>query len=76
MPHQMTAHLEAAVLELRREHRAWGPRCLVYELFERGVAMAMAIVGGFAPQNDMFVRFLAGGNGHHFLFVSGRRDPF
>ena len=37
MPHQMTAHVEAAVLELRREHRAWGPRRLVYELLKRGV---------------------------------------
>ena len=34
MPHQMPAHVEAAVLELRREHRAWGPRCLVYELLK------------------------------------------
>ena len=33
-PHQMPAHVEAAVLELRREHRAWGPRCLVYELLK------------------------------------------
>ena len=38
MPHQMPAHVEAAVLELRREHRAWGPRRLVYELLARGVA--------------------------------------
>ena len=26
IPHQMPAIVEAAVLELRREHRAWGPR--------------------------------------------------
>jgi len=37
MPHQMPAHVEAAVLELRREHRAWGPRRLVYELLKSGV---------------------------------------
>lgn len=37
IPHQMPAHVEAAVLELRREHRAWGPRRLVYELLKRGV---------------------------------------
>ena len=33
----MPAHVEAAVLELRREHRGWGPRRLVYELLKRGV---------------------------------------
>lgn len=37
VPHQMPAHVEAAVLELRREHRSWGPRRLVYELGRRGV---------------------------------------
>jgi transposase len=37
IPHQMPAHVEAAVLELRREHRSWGPRRLVYELLKRGV---------------------------------------
>ena len=37
IPHQMPAHVEATVLELRREHRAWGPRRLVYELLKRGV---------------------------------------
>jgi len=37
MPHQMPPHVEAAVLELRREHRSWGPRRLVYELLKRGV---------------------------------------
>ena len=37
MPHQMPAIVEAAVLELRREHRAWGPRRLVYELLKSGV---------------------------------------
>jgi hypothetical protein len=33
----MPASVEAAVLELLREHRAWGPRRLVYELLKRGV---------------------------------------
>jgi transposase len=37
IPHQMPASVEAAVLELRREHRTWGPRRLVYELLKRGV---------------------------------------
>ena len=37
IPHQMPAHVEATVLELRREHRAWGPRRLVYERLKRGV---------------------------------------
>jgi transposase len=36
-PHQMPAIVEAAVLELRRQHRSWGPRRLVYELLKRGV---------------------------------------
>lgn len=37
VPHQMPAHMEVVVLELRREHRSWGPRRLVYELGRRGV---------------------------------------
>ncbi|RBY78247.1 helix-turn-helix domain-containing protein, partial [Blastococcus sp. TF02A-26] len=36
-PHQMAAVVEAAVLELRRQHRAWGPRRLVVELARRQV---------------------------------------
>jgi len=39
MPHQMPAIVEAAVLELRRKHRAWGPKRLVYELLKRGVGV-------------------------------------
>src|SRR3954470_20786474 len=35
-PHQMPAAVEAAVLELRRVHRGWGPRRLVVELARRG----------------------------------------
>src|SRR5688572_32145908 len=37
-PHQMPALVEAAVLELRRQHRAWGPRRIVVELARRGIA--------------------------------------
>lgn len=37
-PHQMPAVVEAAALELRRQHRAWGPRRIVVELARRGVA--------------------------------------
>ncbi|MCU1667192.1 MAG: transposase [Blastococcus sp.] len=36
-PHQMPPLVEAAVLELRRVHRAWGPRRIVVELARRGV---------------------------------------
>ncbi len=36
-PHQMTAEVEVAVLELRRAHPGWGPRRLVFELDKRGV---------------------------------------
>ena len=37
-PHQMPVVVEAAVLEMRRQHRAWGPRRIVVELVRRGVA--------------------------------------
>jgi len=37
-PHQMPAHIEAAVLELRRSRPYWGPRRLVFELAKRKVA--------------------------------------
>ena len=36
-PHQMPAVVEAAVLELRRQHRAWGPRRIVVQLARRGI---------------------------------------
>src|SRR6478672_10854034 len=31
-PHQMSAVVEAAVLEMRRVHRSWGPRRIAFEL--------------------------------------------
>jgi transposase InsO family protein len=34
-PHQMPPAVEAAVLEMRRQHRAWGPRRIVVELARR-----------------------------------------
>jgi transposase InsO family protein len=37
-PHQMSAEVEAALLELRRSRPYWGPRRLVFELAKRGVA--------------------------------------
>lgn len=36
-PHQMDAHVEAQLLELRRSRPYWGPRRLVFELAKRGV---------------------------------------
>jgi len=39
-PHRMPAAVEAAVLELRRQHRAWGPRRIVVEVVRRGVVPA------------------------------------
>jgi transposase-like protein len=36
-PHQMPAWVEAAVLELRRERRYWGPRRIVLELKRKRV---------------------------------------
>jgi transposase len=34
--HQMPAHVEAAVAEMRRAHRSWGARRIVFELERRG----------------------------------------
>lgn len=40
-PHQMSAEVEAVVLELRRVHRYWGPQRIRHELQRRGlVAMS------------------------------------
>jgi transposase InsO family protein len=39
-PHQMPAAVEAVVLELRREHRYWGPQRIRHELQRRGLAAA------------------------------------
>jgi len=36
-PHQMGPHIEARVLELRRVHRSWGARRIVFELGRLGV---------------------------------------
>jgi transposase InsO family protein len=37
-PHQISADVEARLLELRRSRPYWGPRRLVFELAKRGVA--------------------------------------
>ena len=37
-PHQVSAEIEAAVCEMRREHRRWGPLRLVDELAKAGVS--------------------------------------
>jgi transposase InsO family protein len=37
-PHQVSAVIEAAVCEMRREHPRWGPARLVYELAKAGVS--------------------------------------
>jgi transposase InsO family protein len=39
-PHQMDPLVEAAVLEMRRAHRGWGPRRIAVELLRRGVRPA------------------------------------
>jgi transposase InsO family protein len=36
-PHQMPSPVEVALAELRRAHRGWGPRRLVFELAKSGV---------------------------------------
>jgi transposase InsO family protein len=42
-PHQMTASVEAVVLELRREHRYWGPQRIRHELQRRSLAPAVGL---------------------------------
>ena len=39
-PHQVSAEIEAAVWELRRDHPRWGPLRLAHELAKAGVAPA------------------------------------
>src|SRR6185437_3472861 len=39
-PHQMSAEVQALVLELRLAHPSWGPRRLVFELAKRGAAVS------------------------------------
>jgi transposase len=39
-PHQMPAVVEASVLEMRRQHRYWGPRRIRHELQRRGLVPA------------------------------------
>lgn len=58
-PHQMPAHVEAAVLELRRSRRYWGPRRLVVELAKRNVSpvpsecrYCIVYCSGHAPIKD------------------------
>ena len=38
-PHQMPAEVEVALVDLRLAHPSWGPRRLVFELAEAGVAV-------------------------------------
>src|SRR5262249_44639816 len=40
-PHQVSAEIEAAVCELRREHRGWGTVRLVHELAKVGVSLVL-----------------------------------
>jgi transposase InsO family protein len=41
-PHQMPSPVEAAVLELRRVHRLWGPRRIGHELGRRRLVLGLA----------------------------------
>ena len=45
-PHQMSAEVEAAVLELRRSRPYWGPRRLVGQVHGRGVRRRRVILRG------------------------------
>jgi transposase len=40
-PHQVSAEVEAAVCEMRREHPRWGPLRLAHELAKAGVVPAL-----------------------------------
>lgn len=46
-PHQMSAVVEAALLELRRSRPYWGPRRLVFELAKRGVGPVPSESGAY-----------------------------
>jgi transposase InsO family protein len=46
-PHQMSAAVEAALLELRRSRPYWGPRRLVLELARRGVVPVPSASGAY-----------------------------
>jgi transposase InsO family protein len=52
-PHQMPAVVEAAVLELRRVHRFWGPRRIRHELQRRGL-----VPDGVLPSESAVYRCL------------------
>lgn len=52
-PHQMPAPVEAAVLELRRVHRYWGPRRIRHELGWRGL-----VAPGVLPSESAVYRCL------------------
>jgi transposase InsO family protein len=52
-PHQMPAAVEAAVLELRRVHRFWGPRRIRHELERRRL-----VPGGALPSESAVYRCL------------------
>lgn len=47
-PHQMSAEVEAMVLELRRSRPYWGPRRLVHEVRKRGVGAVPSESGVYA----------------------------
>ena len=46
-PHQMAPAVEAAMLELRRQHPSWGPVRLVHELERRGVEALPSKAGAY-----------------------------
>jgi transposase InsO family protein len=52
-PHQMSAEVEALVLELRRVHRYWGPRRIGHELARRALVPA-----GLMPSESAIYRCL------------------
>ena len=60
-PWQIPAELEAAVCELRRAHRKWGPKRLVFEMDRRGhgaveVVVTQASLVTSQPLADLFRR--------------------
>jgi transposase InsO family protein len=63
-PHQVSAEVEAAVCELRREHPRWGPKRLAHELARIGVAPV--------PSRMSIYRVLVR---HHLIDPQPRKRP-
>src|SRR5260370_3480016 len=55
-PWQIPAELEAAVCELRRSHRKWGPKRLVFEIGRRGLGTVTRSTGDRGPGRNQLTQ--------------------